>query len=140
MDDDHNDLIETWRGIIQGDGKSWVLFEHGTCVVLMQRGADLAVQATALLAEWGPVQVGTDSADFNLIELENGSGWVVTCYHPDILVFVPSDEENTSDTDEMVIGLIGRSIRGQDAEELKVIHVEDKRPPGAGGNGVGSQQ
>ena len=125
MDDN---LIAIWRGIIQGDSKSWVLFEHGTCVILMQTEADLAAQATALLAEWGPVQVGTDSADFDVIELANAPGWVVTCHHPDILVYVPVDDENTAGTSDVVIGLIGRSERDQDAKELKVIHIEDKRP------------
>jgi hypothetical protein len=127
MDDDQNDLVETWRGIIQGDTKSWVLFEHGTCVILMQPEADLAEQAKALLAEWGPVQVGTDSADFNVIELENGSGWVVTCHHPDILVYVPMDDDNTAGTSDVVIGLIGRAKRDQDAKELNVIYIEDRR-------------
>ena len=125
MDDN---LIAIWRGIIQGDSKSWVLFEHGTCVILMQPEADLAAQATALLAEWGPVQVGTDSADFDVIELANAPGWVVTCHHTDILVYVPVDDENTAGTSDVVIGLIGRSERDQDAKELKVIHIEDKRP------------
>ena len=125
MDDN---LIAIWRGIIQGDSKSWVLFEHGTCVILMQPEADLAAQATALLAEWGPVQVGTDSADFDVIELANAPGWVVTCHHPDILVYVPVDDENTAGTSDVVIGLIGRSERDQDAKELKVTHIEDKRP------------
>ncbi len=139
MDDDYHDLIETWRGIIQGDNKSWVLFEHGTCVILMQPQTDLAAQATALLAEWGPVQVGTDSADFNVIELANSPGWVVTCHHPDILVCVPADGEERSDTSEVEIGLIGRSIRGQDAEELNVTHIEDKRPADGNGNGESTQ-
>jgi hypothetical protein len=121
------DLIAIWRGIIQGDSKSWVLFEHGTCVILMQPQTDLAAQATALLAEWGPVQVATPSADFNVVELANSPGWVVTCHHPDILVYVPMDDENTAGTSDVVIGLIGRSERDQDAKELNVIHVEDKR-------------
>jgi hypothetical protein len=127
MDDERNDLVEIWRSIIQGDSKSWVLFEHGTCVILMQPEVDLAAQAKVLLAEWGPVQVGTDSADFNVIELENGSGWVVTCHHPDILTFVPADEDKADEPAEIMIGLMGRSVRDEDAKELKVIHIEDKR-------------
>src|SRR5690349_8614220 len=127
MDDDHNDLIETWRGIIQGDDKSWVLFEHGTCVILMQPEADLAAQAKALLAEWGPVHVGTDSADFNVVKLENDRGWVVTCHHPDILTYVTADEDEAEEPAEIMVGLMGRSMRDEDAKELKVIHIEDKR-------------
>lgn len=127
MDDDHNDLIETWRGIIQGDSKSWVLFERGTCVILMQPEVDLVTQAKALLKEWGPVQVGTDSADFNVVKLENDPGWVVTCHHPDILTYVRADEDKAEEPAEIVIGLMGRSMRDEDAKELKVIHIEDKR-------------
>lgn len=119
-----NDLVEIWRSIIVGGEISWVMFEQGTCVILMQPESDLAAQATAILAEWGPVQVGTPSADFNIIELAGGSGWVVTCHHPDILNYVPPDEEGTA---EVMIGLMGRATRDQDAQELKVAHVEDKR-------------
>jgi hypothetical protein len=107
--------------------KSWVLFEHGSCVVLPQPEADLAAQATVLLAEWGPVQVGTDSADFNLFEVDTGPGWVVTCRHPDILVYVAADKTHTLPSSDIVIGLLGRSIRDQDAHELSVAHIEDKR-------------
>ena len=30
------DYIASWRSCIQGEDKSWVLFEQGTCVILMQ--------------------------------------------------------------------------------------------------------
>ncbi|HST05083.1 MAG TPA: hypothetical protein VLQ48_10140 [Chloroflexia bacterium] len=121
-------LVEIWRKLVSDPQKSWVLFEHGTCVVLPQPGADLAAQATALLAEWGPVHVGTDSADFNLFEVDTGPGWVVTCHHPDILVYVAADKTHTLPSSDIVIGLLGRSNRDQDAHELKVAHVEDRRP------------
>jgi hypothetical protein len=120
------DLVKAWRAIIQGDSKSWVLFEHGTCVILTQPEADLAAQATALLKEWGPVQVATPSADFNVIELAEYPGWVVTCHHPDILNYVSSDEFDSPVPGDMMVGLIGRSKRDQDAAELHVVHVEDK--------------
>ncbi len=130
MEADH-EAIDIWRRIIRGDTKSWVLFEHGTCVILMQPEGDLAEQAKALLAEWGPVQVATPSADFNIIELEDDLGWVVTCHHSDILTYVPPDEFGTPEPPELsevLIGLTGRGWRDQDAAELNVIHVEDKRP------------
>jgi len=60
------DYIAAWRSCIQGENKSWVLFEQGTCVILMQPETDLAAQAVALLREFGAVQVGTPSADFNV--------------------------------------------------------------------------
>lgn len=127
-----DELIAAWRQIIVGDKKSWVLFKHGTCVILTQSDADadLRAQAVALMHEWGPVQVGTPSADFNVVELVEHDGWVVTCHHPDILTYMAPDEmgiEDTSDApDDMLIGLLGRSKRGHDAEELVILHIEDK--------------
>jgi hypothetical protein len=118
-------LVDTWRRIIVGEGKAWVLFEHGTCVILTSPAPDLAAQATALLKEWGPVVVGTPAGDFNVIKLDDDPGWVVTSHHPDILMYVGPDEFPEGEVpDDMVIGLIGRAKRHQDAEELQVLHVE----------------
>ncbi|HEX8228579.1 MAG TPA: hypothetical protein VF826_04620 [Chloroflexia bacterium] len=118
-------LIDTWRRIIVGEGKSWVLFEHGTCVILTSPVEDPAGAATALLKEWGPVVVGTPAGDFNVIALQEDPGWVVTSHHRDILTYVGTDEfEEGATPDHMIIGLIGRAKRAQDAEELQFIHTE----------------
>lgn len=127
--------VERWRKIIQGDTKSWVLFERGTCVILTEPQGDLSEQAKALMTEWGRVIIGSSYADFDVTRLESDPGWVVGCHHPDILTYVPGyddAEEESADSKEdepsdLVIGLIGRGARGQDAEELVVVHVEDKR-------------
>jgi hypothetical protein len=125
MEVDH--LVAVWRKIIVGDDKSWVLFENGTCVILMKPEEDLAAQAKELMEEWGPVQVGTPSADFNVIELQNAPGWLVTCHNPDILDYVPPNEFGTSEPSDLLVGLTGRQMRAQDAEELNIVHVEAKR-------------
>lgn len=119
-------LIDAWKETINGPEKSWVLFENGTCVILMDPEKDLAAQATALLKEWGPVYPATPHGDFGTITLENGRGWVVYCHNNVILTFVGPDEIDP-DSEDVVIGLHGRSKRGQDAAGLRVIHVEDRR-------------
>jgi hypothetical protein len=126
MSDDAKALVDTWRRIIVGEGKSWVLFKHGTCVILMATPpGELQEQAMALLKEWGPVVPGTPAGDFDVIELQDDPGWVVTCHHPDILTYVGVDEFEEGETpDDVVIGLIGRSKRDQDAAELEVVHIE----------------
>jgi hypothetical protein len=130
MADEAEDLVATWRMLITDEARSWVLFENGTCVALpdAEPGEDLAALAAALMREWGPVQVGTPSADFNVLPLSGHPGWVVTCHHPDILVYLSPDDMVTEDTPEMMIGLIGRSRRDLDSQELKVVHVQDGRP------------
>lgn len=57
---------------------------------------------------------------------DNWHGWVVTCHHNDILTLVGPDEVGR-DAEDLAVGLLGRSKRGQDAEGLRVLHVEDKR-------------
>jgi hypothetical protein len=119
-DSDH--LVDTWRRIIVGDGKSWVAFEHGTCVVLAEPGDDLEARAVEILREYGPVHAGTPGADFGTIHLEDAPGWVVTGHHPDVLTYVAPDE--VAQPDNLVVGLAGRAKRDQDGHELKVVHVE----------------
>lgn len=122
---EQTDLIDTWRRIVVGEGKSWVLFEHGTCVIFTRPVQDLAAEATALLREWGPVVPGTPAGDFNVIALQNDPGWVVTSHHPDILTYVGTGEfEPGAEPDDMLVGLTGRAKRDQDAQELQVIHTE----------------
>lgn len=122
----NDELVQVWRSIIIGDDKSWVLFENGTCVILMEQEDDLASQAIELLKEWGPVHAGCSAGDFSTITLENDDGWVVTSHHNDILTYVAPDEVG-DDASDVSVGLYGRSKRNQDAAALSVIHVEDKR-------------
>jgi hypothetical protein len=115
-------MIETWRCLLD-PAKSWVLFANGTCVILMEPTGDLAQQATSLLQEYGPVHAGTPAGDFDIIDLDEASGWAVTGHHPDILTYVdPSELENH---DDLTVGLFGRSKRDQDGHDLIIIHIED---------------
>jgi hypothetical protein len=125
--------IARWRRMSITAGKSWVLFGHDTCVVFDEPEGDIAEQAHALLREWGPVQVGTPSADFNVGALEEVTGWLVTCHHPRIVTYVGPDEGLGSAAAEVIVGLLGRAKRHQDAQEQAVVHVEDRRLEGAGG-------
>ena len=120
-------MVETWRKIILGAEKSWVVFKNGTCVILMEPADDLEVQAIEIIKEWGPVHAGSPAGDFNVIKLSNHPGWVVGGHHPDILNYVGEDEypEGASD---VAVGVAGRTMRNADGENPEVIHVEDRRP------------
>ncbi|SEU39745.1 hypothetical protein [Nonomuraea wenchangensis] len=102
------------------------LFAHGTGVILMEPADDLTQQATILLREYGPVHSGTPAGDFNVIDLDDASGWAVTGHHPDILTYLdPSELENH---DYLAVGILGRAKRDRDGNELTVLHhLEDKR-------------
>lgn len=120
-------LVDTWRQLLVNPGVSWVLFEHGTCVVLPDPEGDLAQRATDLLREFGPVHVGSPSGDFRTTTVQNAEGWVVGGHHPDVLNYVAPGE--VSDPVGPHVGLCGRSKRHRDGTELRIIHVEDRRKP-----------
>ena len=114
-----------WSQIIIGENKSWVVFKHNTCVILMEPQKDLGKQAIYLLKEYGPYHVGTASADMNVIKLENYPGWVVIGHHPDILNYVAEEDVGTDDVNDVAIGILGRHNRSEDAKELRIVHIED---------------
>ena len=119
--------VPIWRAILDNDQKSWVLFEHGTCVIFTEptSSTDLVADACKILSTWGPVMAGTPAADFNVIDLDDPlTGWVVTGHHPDVLNYV-SQDSTESGTPDVIVGLLGRGNRDQDAHSLKVIHIED---------------
>ncbi|MFJ9948726.1 hypothetical protein [Kitasatospora sp. NPDC091207] len=120
-------LAGTWRRLITDRAKSWVLFEHGTCVVLVAPAGsdDLAGRARTLLADAGPVHPGSSAGDFGVIDLGDTAGWVVTGDHPDVLTYVGPAEP--AERSELVVGLFGRGKRHRDGTDLRVVHVEDRR-------------
>ncbi|AWI32995.1 hypothetical protein [Streptomyces tirandamycinicus] len=118
-------LTDAWRRLLADPHKSWVLFEHGTCVVLAAPEGALAEQATDLLSTFGPAHAGSSAGDFGVIDLEDVEGWVVTGHHDDVLTYVGPDEPQ--DHSHFTVGLFGRSKRHRDGTELHVVHVEDAR-------------
>lgn len=108
-------------------GSPWVLFEHGTAVRIDDDPPpdDLAAAATALLAEWGPVQAGTPAGDFDVFPAGGTGPWLVTSHHPGVVTYVAADDvDNPVD---VMVGLLGRAKRDQDAAECTVVHVEHAR-------------
>lgn len=121
------DLIEIYRKIIGKSEKGWVLFNNGTCVMPMQPEIeDIKMLAIKILREHGRVIVGTPSGDFDVIKVSEVHGWIVTGDYPGIMIFV-SEEEAGKKNSDIEVGLIGRTIRANDAKELKVVHVEIKK-------------
>lgn len=78
---------------------------------------DSEEHAKDVLREYGPFEVGIDSADFNVMKVSGG--WVVTYRHPDILTFV-GDAEVGSEKPDFVIGMLGRQKRADAARKLEI--------------------
>lgn len=119
------DLVRIYKKIITDQSTSWVLFGHGTCVMLLEPQENIREQAVKILREHGSVVAGTQSGDFEVTKIPEINGWVITGDYPGIMVYV-SDEEGKK-KDDVEIGLIGRNKREHDAKEPEVAHIEDKQ-------------
>lgn len=116
---DVNHLVNIYKKIIEPKFKDWVIFEHGTCVIIYKSQGDLKKEATETLKKYGPVSPGSSSADFQVLKID--SGWIVYGDQPGILNYVSEEEGNGKEDYE--IGLIGRYKKEQDSKELEVSYI-----------------
>ena len=122
-------IEEIWEELIVDKNKNWVIFEHGTCVVVMKHKIDIKSDAIEIMRNYGPVHAGSPSGDFNVRKLSAPNGWIVFYDHLYILNFVSPDElslPDQIDENKISIGLIGREKRKSDAISLKIIYVHEK--------------
>ncbi len=112
-------LINIYKKIIEPKLKDWVVFEHGTCVIIYQPTKNLETEAKEVLQKYCPIKPGTSSADFRVTKVD--PGWIVTGDQPGILNYVTEDEGYGKEDYE--IGLIGRNEKEQDSKELKAIYI-----------------
>ena len=115
-------LINIYKKVIEPKLKDWVVFEHGTCVILYHLPKDLEVEAKEVLQKYGPVYPGTSTADFTVTKVD--SGWIVTGDQPGILNYV--SEEEGKGQEDFEIGLLGRDQKEQDSKELKVVYINNQ--------------
>lgn len=116
------DLIEIYKKVIEPKLKDWVVFEHGTCVIIYHPPKDLTAEAIEVLQKYGQVYPGTSTADFTIIKAD--SGWVVAGDQPGILNYVSENEG--AGKEDYEIGLIGRNQKKLDAKELKIVYVNNR--------------
>ena len=120
------DLVKIYNKIIIDSSISWVLFKHGTCVMLTKPGKDIRAQAINILKKHGSVMPGTPSGDFEVTKIPDLNGWVIIGDSPGIIMYVPMEEIGNNKSD-FEIGMIGRTKRDLDGNELEVVHSEDRR-------------
>lgn len=121
--DEVEDVIGVFRDILSKEG-SWVLFRHGTCILVPRSEGDLQGWALNFLGEHGKVYVGSESADFGAFQLKNYPAWIVTYHYPEMMNYVSLLEALPG---VLPMGMAGRRKRELDAAELQIIHVEDKK-------------
>lgn len=120
-----DELIRRVTAAVRPDFPDWVLFVGGTYVILDEEAEKVAPRQGAIrrMKEFGPVAAGTPSADFSVMALSATDGWVVSGHGRGIYTYVHPSELRGAAPLDVEIGLLGRSKRHTDAEELEVVHI-----------------
>ena len=126
MIEDIEALSTIWRKILPETMKTWVIFKNGTTIVCSEPDKDPREYALDLMKNWGFVAPGSSPGDFSVTHLDDLPGWVVNWHHQDILNYVSPSEMEDPDSGDMMIGLHGRYMRGEDAKTLDIIHVHEE--------------
>jgi len=124
MVNDIEALNKVWREVLSDEINVWVIFENGTCVVCRDLDQDPERYAIELMKTMGIVVPGSSHGDFSVHPLEKIEGWIVEYHHKDILSYVSPLDLDELSTGDMMVGLYGRQMRGEDAQSLRIIHVE----------------
>ena len=124
MVDDIAALNEIWKQILSDEVKAWVIFKNGTCVVCRESDKDVREYAIELMKNMGTVVPGSSHGDFVVHPLEKIPGWIVEYHHEDIFSYVSPSEFEREVVEDMMVGLQGRRMRGEDAQSLEIVHVE----------------
>lgn len=125
-------LAVMWRHLITDADKPWVLFQHGTVVIMTEPPGELAEVARSIMAQWGPTPADASLEDFSVFDLgEQVPGWVVTRHFVpgfDMLTYVSPTELAEADPPAEIVRQVGCDKRQRDVREKVIVHIEDQRP------------
>lgn len=123
---DETGLIENIKLALNPKVSYWVSFSNGTVIIFdsLTKDANIKEKAIKYMKEFGPVWPASEAADFGIVDLVSTKGWLVTGHGYGMYTYV-HPQELSSNPHDVEIGVIGRSKRHKDSEEMKIIYVKD---------------
>lgn len=122
---ENKSLLENVKLSINPKFQDWVLFKNGTYLIFDNADTILNIKEEAVkeMKEFGPVYAGGQAGDFNVIELKQTEGWIVSGHGYGMYTYVnPAELENKNPSD-IEIGLFGRSKRDKDGKGPEIIYI-----------------
>lgn len=122
------ELLHHVRLSINPKFQDWVLFKNGTYIIFehADKISDLESVAQKLMEEFGPVYEGERFEDFDVTDLKNTEGWIVSGHAYGMYTYVSPQELKYKKPDTTTIGLSGLRKRDLDGRNPVVIHVNRK--------------
>lgn len=123
-----SELIHHVRLSINPRFQDWVLFKNGTYIIFDDADAisDLEGEAIKVIKSFGPVYIGTPSADFDVTDLNKTEGWIVSGHTYGMYTYVSPNEIKSPTPNITAIGLYGRSKKDLDGRNPLIIHINRK--------------
>ncbi|MCP2028621.1 hypothetical protein L1276_003791 [Flavobacterium sp. HSC-32F16] len=108
--------------------QDWVLFKNGTYIIFehAEEIRHLESAALKLIKEFGPVYIGERSEDFDVTDLKNTEGWIVSGHGYGMYTYVSPHEMKSQTPNIADIGLLGRDKRDLDGRNPVIIHLNRK--------------
>lgn len=123
------ELLHHVRLSINPKFQDWVLFKNGTYIIFEKADGiqDLDNAALKLIKEFGPVYKGERSEDFDVTDLKNTEGWIVSGHGYGMYTYVSTQEMKSKKLyNNIEIGLLGRGKRDLDGRNPVIIHINRK--------------
>ncbi|WP_427874316.1 hypothetical protein [Flavobacterium sp. MMS24-S5] len=118
------ELLHHVRLSINPKFQDWVLFKNGTYIIFEHADeiSNLERKALKLIKEFGPVYTER-SEDFDVTDLKNTEGWIVSGHGYGMYTYVSPKEIKSKKPDTITIGLSGRGKRDLDGRNPIIIHI-----------------
>lgn len=118
------ELLHHVRLSINPKFQDWVLFKNGTYIIFehAEEISNLERKALKLIKEFGPVYTER-SEDFDVTDLKNTEGWIVSGHGYGMYTYVSPQEIKSKKPDTTTIGLNGRRKRDLDGRNPVIIHI-----------------
>ncbi|HSZ26128.1 MAG TPA: hypothetical protein VK766_10430 [Cytophagaceae bacterium] len=121
-----DELTEYVKKAINPKFKTWVLFSHGTYVIIDDTTIiDKKKFALKQIKEFGPVFPGCSAGDIGVSKLHLVEGWSVSGHGYGIYTYVHPTEMESKNPSDIDIGFYGRNKRDQDSKDTSIIFVSE---------------
>ena len=106
--------------------KTWVLFSHGTYIIIEDTSiVDKKKYALDRMREFGPAFTGSPAGDITITKLNSVDGWSVGGHGYGMYTYVHPSDMGVENPEDIDVGLTGREKRDRDSKDTTIVYVSE---------------